>query len=174
MSMMSKNQDGKKSKRAKPDYDALPYRRGVGIALFNHQGDVFVAQRLDSPGPAWQMPQGGIDEGETPLDAAWRELHEETGITSAELIAESEGWLSYDLPPELAATLWKGRYRGQEQKWYAFRFTGPESEIDIAGEHPEFSAWKWVDFRRVPELIVPFKRPLYQQVVLTFGHLATG
>jgi putative (di)nucleoside polyphosphate hydrolase len=118
------------------------------------------------------MPQGGIDKDELPLDAAWRELHEETGITSAELLAETKGWLIYDLPPDLAAQLWKGKYRGQEQKWYAFRFTGEESEIDIEGEHPEFSAWKWVDFRRVPELIVPFKRPLYQQVVLEFGHLA--
>jgi putative (di)nucleoside polyphosphate hydrolase len=170
--MMGKNKDKKKAKDGAWDYDTLPYRRGVGIALFNDRGQVFVAQRLDSPGPAWQMPQGGIDKGETPLDAAWRELHEETGVTSAELILETEGWLSYDLPPDLAKTLWKGKYRGQEQKWYAFRFTGPESEIDIAGEHPEFSAWKWADFRTVTDLIVPFKRPLYQQVVLAFGHLA--
>ena len=118
------------------------------------------------------MPQGGIDKGEAPLDAAWRELQEETGVTSAQLLAESKGWLSYDLPPELAATLWKGKYRGQEQKWYAFRFTGAESEIDIAGEHPEFSAWKWVDFRQVPDLIVPFKRVLYDKVVAEFAHLA--
>ena len=165
---MGKDKEKKKAK----ENEALPYRRGVGIALFNHAGEVFVAQRLDSPGPAWQMPQGGIDKGEAPLDAAWRELQEETGVTSAQLLAESKGWLSYDLPPELAATLWKGKYRGQEQKWYAFRFTGAESEIDIEGEHPEFSAWKWVDFRQVPELIVPFKRPLYQKVVLEFGHLA--
>jgi putative (di)nucleoside polyphosphate hydrolase len=169
---MGKHKDKKKAKAVKQDYDTLPYRRGVGIALFNRAGQVFVAQRLDSPGPAWQMPQGGIDKGETPLDAAWRELQEETGVTSAELLAESRGWLNYDLPPELAATLWKGKYRGQEQKWYAFRFTGAESEIDIEGEHPEFSAWKWADFRLVPELIVPFKRPLYQKVVLEFGHLA--
>jgi putative (di)nucleoside polyphosphate hydrolase len=165
---MGKDKEKKKSK----DGAALPYRRGVGIALFNRAGQVFVAQRLDSPGPAWQMPQGGIDKGEAPLDAAWRELQEETGVTSAELLAESKGWLSYDLPPELAATLWKGKYRGQEQKWYAFRFTGDESEIDIEGEHPEFSAWKWVDFRQVPELIVPFKRVLYDKVVAEFAHLA--
>ncbi|HVM84001.1 MAG TPA: RNA pyrophosphohydrolase [Candidatus Binatia bacterium] len=165
----------KKDKKHKHDdwsYDDLPYRRGVGIALFNAAGKVFVAQRLDSPGPAWQMPQGGIDRGETPLDAAWRELHEETGITSAELIAETPGWFHYDLPPELARDLWKGKYRGQEQKWYAFRFTGKESEVDIAGDHPEFSEWKWVDFRRVPQLIVPFKRALYEKLVLEFGHLA--
>jgi putative (di)nucleoside polyphosphate hydrolase len=169
---MGKDKDKKKAKGAQWDYDALPYRRGVGIALFNRAGRVFVAQRLDSPGPAWQMPQGGIDKGEAPLDAAWRELQEETGVTSAELLAESDGWLNYDLPPELAATLWKGKYRGQEQKWFAFRFTGAESEIDITGDHPEFSSWKWADFRQVPELIVPFKRPLYQKVVLEFGHLA--
>jgi len=161
-----------KDKKKAWDYATLPYRRGVGIALFNAQGKVFVAQRLDSPGPAWQMPQGGIDKGEDPLDAAWRELQEETGVSSAELIAESKDWLRYDLPPDLAATLWKGKYRGQEQKWYAFRFTGQETEIDIAGENPEFSAWKWADFRQVTALIVPFKRPLYQQVVLEFGHLA--
>jgi putative (di)nucleoside polyphosphate hydrolase len=170
--MMGKDKEKKKKHEEKWDYDALPYRRGVGIALFNHAGQVFVAQRLDNPGPAWQMPQGGIDKDELPLDAAWRELHEETGITSAELLAETKGWLTYDLPADLAKTLWKGRYRGQEQKWYAFRFTGEEREIDIEGEHPEFSAWKWVDFRTVPELIVPFKRPLYQQIVLEFGHLA--
>jgi putative (di)nucleoside polyphosphate hydrolase len=163
---------GKVKKRKLNDRSALPYRRGVGMVLFNRAGQVFVAQRLDSPGPAWQMPQGGIDKGETPLEAAWRELHEETGISNAEFLAETKTWLSYDLPPDLAAKLWKGKYRGQEQKWYAFRFTGKHDEIDIAGEHPEFSAWKWADFRTVPELIVPFKRPLYQRVVLEFEHLA--
>ena len=161
---------GKDKKRV--SYDELPYRRGVGVALFNDQGKVFVAQRIDNPGPAWQMPQGGIDKDEAPLEAAWRELHEETGIKSAQLLAESHGWLRYDLPPDLAASLWKGRYRGQEQKWYAFRFTGNESEIDIAGEHPEFSAWKWAPFHDVPNLIVPFKRTLYEQVVAEFAHLA--
>ena len=165
---MGKNKDKKNVK----DYETLPYRRGVGIVLFNADGKVFVAQRIDSPGPAWQMPQGGIDKGEDPLDAAWRELQEETGVTSAEFLAESKAWLRYDLPPDLAANLWKGKYRGQEQKWYAFRFTGPESEIDIAGEHPEFSEWKWADFRDVPGLIVPFKRSLYDLVVAEFGHLA--
>ena len=161
-----------KSEGTKRDAAELPYRRGVGIVLFNSSGKVFVAQRLDSPGPAWQMPQGGIDKGEAPLDAAWRELHEETGVSSATLLGKSRGWLRYDLPPELAKTMWKGKYRGQEQRWFAFRFTGDETEIDIAGEHPEFSAWQWVDFRRVPDLIVAFKRPLYQQLVQEFGHLA--
>jgi putative (di)nucleoside polyphosphate hydrolase len=165
--MMGKQKDEKR----KP-YDELPYRRGVGVVLFNDARKVFVAQRIDNPGPAWQMPQGGIDKGEEPLDAAWRELQEETGVTSAKLLAESKGWLRYDLPPDLAGQLWKGKYRGQEQKWYAFRFTGNESEIDIAGEHPEFSSWKWAEFRTVPDLIVAFKRALYDQVVAEFGHLA--
>ena len=150
----------------------LPYRPGVGIMLVNQKGQVFVAQRIDNPGPAWQMPQGGIDKREEPLQAAWREMKEEIGTDRARFIGESKDWLQYDLPAELVPQLWKGRYRGQEQKWYAFRFTGEEREIDIEGEHPEFSAWKWADFRTVPELIVPFKRPLYQQVVLEFGHLA--
>jgi putative (di)nucleoside polyphosphate hydrolase len=161
-----------KDKKDRKPHDALPYRRGVGVALFNGEGKVFVAQRIDNPGPAWQMPQGGIDKDEEPLDAAWRELFEETGIKSAKLLAESNGWLRYDLPPDLAANLWKGKYRGQEQKWYAFRFTGEESEVRIDGEHPEFSAWKWASFRDVPKLIVPFKRALYDQVVAEFGHLA--
>jgi putative (di)nucleoside polyphosphate hydrolase len=163
---------GKQKDRKREAYEALPYRRGVGVVLFNDESKVFVAQRIDNPGPAWQMPQGGIDKGEEPIDAAWRELQEETGIKSAKLLAESKGWLRYDLPPELAAILWKGKYRGQEQKWYAFRFTGNESEIDIAGEHPEFSAWKWAEFRTVPTLIVPFKRVLYEDVVAEFAHLA--
>ena len=152
--------------------ESLPYRRGVGIALFNPRGKVFVAQRIDSPGPAWQMPQGGIDKGEDPLAAAWREMQEETGVTSADLLAESRDWLRYDLPADLAARMWKGKYRGQEQKWFAFRFRGDESEIDIDGKHPEFSRWKWTPFRRVPELIVPFKRGLYEDVVREFAHLA--
>jgi len=160
------------SKPEKPAFDRLPYRLGVGIALFNGENKVFVAQRIDNPGPAWQMPQGGIDKNEKPLDAAWRELHEETGIRSAELLAESKDWLRYDLPADLAGRLWKGRYRGQEQKWFAFRFTGKESEIDIAGPNPEFSAWKWVALKETPNLIVPFKRSLYDQVVQEFARLA--
>ena len=160
------------AKQKSSDIAALPYRRGVGIALFNSQGKVFVAQRIDNPGQAWQMPQGGIDKGEEPLAAAWREMQEETGVTSADLLAESRDWLRYDLPADLATKLWKGRYRGQEQKWFAFRFTGDESEIDIDGKHPEFARWKWAEFHRVPELIVPFKRGLYEDVVREFGYLA--
>ena len=155
------------------DVTPLPYRRGVGIVLFNPAGKVFIAQRIDNPGPAWQMPQGGIDKGEDPLAAARREMREETGVTSADLLAESRDWLRYDLPAELAARMWKGKYRGQEQKWFAFRFTGKDAEIDIDGKHPEFSRWKWIAFHRVPELIVPFKRGLYDDVVREFGHFAS-
>ncbi len=143
------------------DIAALPYRPGVGIALFNRANQVFVGQRLDNPGPAWQMPQGGIDEGESPLDAAWREMLEEIGTTQAELIGECEEWLYYDLPPELASKLWKGRYRGQRQKWFAFRFIGEDSEINIRTAHPEFSTWRWIALEEIAAVIVPFKRDLY-------------
>ncbi len=153
------------------EIDRLPYRRGVGIVLLNGKGEVFVAQRIDTPVPAWQMPQGGIDMGEEPLAAAWRELHEETGVKSAVLLEETADWLRYDLPRELVPNIWKGRYRGQKQKWFAFRFTGNDTEIRIDGEHPEFSAWRWADLKKTPELIVGFKRPLYEQVVKAFQHL---
>lgn len=149
----------------------LPYRRGVGIVLLNARKEVFVAQRLDSSEPAWQFPQGGIDKDEDPFLAAKRELQEETAVTSAELIAETPDWLRYDLPVSLVPKVWKGRYRGQEQKWYAFRFTGKENEIRIDGEHPEFSAWRWMNLLETPSLIVEFKRPLYEAVVQAFRHL---
>lgn len=150
----------------------LPYRKGVGIMLLDRGGRVFVARRIDMPSAAWQMPQGGIDAGETPLEAAWREMLEEIGTDRAELIAESRRWLRYDLPAELAAQLWRGRFRGQEQKWFAFRFTGSDSDIDIETEHPEFLDWKWVEMAELPGLIVPFKRPLYESVVEEFARLA--
>jgi putative (di)nucleoside polyphosphate hydrolase len=153
------------------EIDLLPYRRGVGIVLLNGKDEVFVAQRIDSPAPAWQMPQGGIDKGEEPLAAAWRELYEETGVKSAVLLEETPDWLRYDLPRELVPNIWKGRYRGQKQKWFAFRFTGNDSEIDINGEHPEFSEWRWADLKKTPDFIVGFKRPLYEQVVKAFQHL---
>jgi putative (di)nucleoside polyphosphate hydrolase len=148
--------------------DDKHYRPGVGVILLNRRGEVFVAQRLDFVSDAWQMPQGGIDKGETPEAAARRELKEETGTDNAELVAESRGWYRYELPPDLAATLWKGRYRGQRQKWFVFRFLGDDSEIDLASEHPEFSAWQWVSPERVVELIVPFKRALYRAVMQEF------
>lgn len=145
-----------------------PYREGVGIVLLNPAAQVFVAQRLDSAEPAWQMPQGGIDPDEEPHVTALRELKEEIGTDAAEILAETREWISYDLPPAIADAIWKGRYRGQRQKWFLMRFTGADAEIDIATGHPEFSAWRWAEFESLPELIVPFKRPLYEAVVREF------
>jgi putative (di)nucleoside polyphosphate hydrolase len=149
----------------------LPYRPGVGIVLFNQRGQVFVAQRIDNPGPAWQMPQGGIDKGEEPLAAAWREMKEEIGTDRARYIGESKHWLQYDLPVELVPQIWKGRYRGQKQKWFAFRFLGDDRDIDIETEHPEFSSWRWAELEEIPGLIVPFKRQLYEDLVAEFAAL---
>ena len=146
----------------------LPYRRGVGIMLVNSSGLVFVAKRIDMPSDAWQMPQGGIDAGESPIDAAKREMLEEIGTDKAEFIAESAGWHTYELPPELIGVIWGGRYRGQEQKWFVARFTGDDSDVNIATEHPEFLDWKWAELARLPDLIVPFKRALYQDIVREF------
>jgi 8-oxo-dGTP pyrophosphatase MutT (NUDIX family) len=136
------------------------YRCGVGIMLLNHGHQVFVGQRIDSQGVAWQMPQGGIDEDEEPQDAAFRELREEIGTDKAEIVAESKAWLRYDLPPELRKR-WNDRWRGQQQKWFVMRFRGTDTEINIATEHPEFSAWKWVAVEHLPDLIISFKRQLY-------------
>jgi putative (di)nucleoside polyphosphate hydrolase len=149
----------------------LPYRPGVGIMLVNQKGQVFVAQRIDNPGPAWQMPQGGIDKREDPLQAAWREMKEEIGTDRARFIGESKDWLQYDLPAELVPQLWKGRFRGQRQKWYAFRFLGTDRDINIATDEPEFSSWRWADLEEVPSLIVPFKRKLYDDLVAEFAPL---
>lgn len=146
-----------------------PYRQGVGVVLLNARDQVFVAQRNDTAEPAWQMPQGGIDKGEDPYAAAIRELEEETGVTSASLIAETEDWLRYDLPPDLQKKMWKGKYRGQEQKWYLMRFTGTENEITLDTEHPEFSAWQWADFHTLPDTIVGFKKELYRKIVEAFA-----
>lgn len=146
----------------------LPYRLGVGVMLLNAQGLVFVAKRIDTTSEAWQMPQGGIDEGEDPYGAARRELYEETGVQQTTLLAESEGWLSYDLPESLIPKLWGGRYRGQKQKWYALRFDGTDADVNLHLHEPEFSEWKWVAMETLPDLIVPFKRPLYEQIVQTF------
>ncbi len=149
----------------------LPYRRGVGVVLFNRVGQVFAARRLDAV-DAWQMPQGGIDEGETPWQAALRELEEEIGTARADFIAETADWLTYDLPAELVGKVWKGRYRGQTQKWFALRFTGVDTDIDINTEHPEFAEWRWVPFERLVDLIVPFKRELYRTVCQEFASIA--
>jgi putative (di)nucleoside polyphosphate hydrolase len=153
--------------------DRLPYRPGVGIMLLNAAGEVLVAQRVDMPSEAWQMPQGGIDAGETPQAAAWREMQEEIGTGAATMLAESRRWYRYDLPLELVPRLWQGRFRGQEQKWFAFRFTGTDADITIDSDHAEFSRWKWTAMASLPSLIVPFKRQLYLDLVAEFGHLAT-
>ena len=156
-----------------PTSEPLPgYRRNVGIMLINPAGLIFVGSRVDMPSDAWQMPQGGIDADETPAQAAMRELHEEVGTDKAEIIAQSPGWLSYELPPKLQKKLWRGKWRGQSQKWFAMRFTGADSDIDIATKHPEFGAWRWVKPEQIVELIVPFKRDLYRAVLEEFSHLA--
>jgi putative (di)nucleoside polyphosphate hydrolase len=165
--------------------DDLPYRPGVGVVLINREGKVFVGRRKrrraaskDRAGYEWQMPQGGIDKGETPRAAALRELYEETNVESVSLLAEAPQWLSYDLPPDAAASRWRGRFRGQRQKWFAFRFNGPDSEIDIdrpaKGAHaPEFEAWRWEQIEALPGLVIPFKRQVYEAVVAAFKSLAT-
>jgi putative (di)nucleoside polyphosphate hydrolase len=156
----------------------LPYRPCVGIAVFNRDGLAFVGRRIDGPEHvdlthAWQMPQGGIDAGEQPWPAALRELREETNIRSVERLGEIAEWLNYDIPIDLIGQAWNGRYRGQTQKWFAVRFTGTESEIDVAhpgGAHQaEFSAWRWESLQNIPALVVPFKRPVYERVVAEFA-----
>lgn len=147
---------------------SLPYRPCVGIALFNREGLVFAAERIDTPG-AWQMPQGGIDKGETPQQAALREMEEEIGTNAAEIIAEHPDWLTYDLPLDLLGRAWKGKYRGQKQRWFALRFTGTDSDIDIVTKHPEFRVWRWLPLADLPALIVPFKRPVYEAVAQGFA-----
>lgn len=141
--------------------------------LVNRANHVFVGQRFDSVVEAWQMPQGGIDEGEDPYQAALRELEEETGVKPhlTALIAETADWLTYDLPPELVGTIWKGRYRGQRQKWYALRFLGTDADVNLEAHpgHAEFKAWQWASLDRLADLIVPFKRDLYQRLVLELG-----
>ncbi len=153
------------------DHSHLPYRPCAGVMLVNRDGNVFVGQRLDSVLEAWQMPQGGIDPGEAALDAAIRELGEEAGIAPdhIELIAEAPDELEYDLPDDLIGKVWKGKWRGQRQRWFLFRFTGEDRHIDIATAEPEFRAWRWVDPREIPDLIVPFKRDLYRRLLQLFA-----
>ena len=152
--------------------DPRPYRPCVGLMLFNADGCVFVGNRIDVPGDHWQMPQGGIDPGETPEQAVWRELREETGTDCAEIIGESETWYPYDLPPGLSRRIWKGQYRGQTQRWFAFRFLGQDSDIDLTIHKPEFGEWRWVALDDLPGLVVPFKRPIYERVIEEFRDLA--
>ena len=149
----------------------LPYRPCVGIVLINAEGKIFAGQRIDDPKPAWQMPQGGIDEGEKPSEAALRELWEETGVTAdlVEKIAKTEDWVTYDLPPELLGKAWGGKYRGQRQKWFLYRFKGSDAQIKIATEHPEFSSWCWIGSQDLIASIVPFKRKVYEEVMAEFA-----
>jgi putative (di)nucleoside polyphosphate hydrolase len=157
-----------------PRFEDLPYRPCVGSMVLNPRGLAFIGRRVEGPehmdeAHAWQMPQGGIDAGEAPYPAALRELYEETNIKSVALLGETRGWLTYDLPPKLAAKAWGGRYRGQKPKWYALRFIGDESEIDVAhpagGHKPEFVEWRWERIERLPDLIVPFKRRVYERII---------
>jgi putative (di)nucleoside polyphosphate hydrolase len=150
----------------------LPYRANVGALLFNAAGLVFVGRRADRP-TAWQLPQGGVDEGEDPRVAVLRELAEEIGTANAEIIAEHPEMLTYDLPPELVGVAFRGRYRGQRQRWFALRFLGSDAEIRLdADPHPEFTEWRWARLAELPELAVAFKRPIYEELARHFAHLA--
>jgi putative (di)nucleoside polyphosphate hydrolase len=157
----------------------LPYRPNVGAVLFNREGLVFVARRADMPnaeGPAggWQLPQGGIDEGEDPSIAVLRELEEEIGTRKVEVIGEYPEWLTYDLPPDLLGIAWRGKYRGQRQRWFAMRFLGEDSDIRLdLDPHPEFDAWRWVKLAELPALAVSFKRPIYNVLAEAFRRFAT-
>lgn len=151
--------------RGAADRPPTGYRPCVGILMFNDAGLVFVAQRIDTTAPAWQMPQGGIDNGEAPRAAALRELEEEIGTRAVAFVGETQGWIRYDLPPEMRGGRWKGRWVGQAQKWFAARFRGRDTDIDLDTANPEFSAWRWVEIAAVPDLIVPFKRAAYEAVV---------
>jgi putative (di)nucleoside polyphosphate hydrolase len=153
------------------DTATLPYRLCAGVMLVNAQGEVFVGQRIDSSVEAWQMPQGGIDEGEDAEAAALRELGEETGIApdKVELVAIAPGEFTYDLPDDLVGKVWKGKYRGQTQRWFLYRFLGDDDDIDITTEHQEFRSWRWLAPSQLPAVIVPFKRALYEQVLDAFG-----
>ena len=152
------------------EIEKLPYRPCVGLMVLNAAGEVFVGQRKDHFTAAWQMPQGGVDKGEEPREAALRELHEETGITAdlVEILAESAEWLPYELPHDLVPQLWKGRYRGQKQKWFLIRFNGSDDQINILTEHQEFSQWRWFNPSELLRHIVPFKREVYARVLETF------
>src|SRR6185312_8231706 len=166
-----------------PPFESLPYRPCAGMMVFNRDGLVFIGRRSSGPehideAHAWQMPQGGIDEGEDAYKAALRELYEETNIKSVEKLGEIRGWLTYDIPEKIGSKAWNGKYRGQAQKWYALRFTGRDREIDIetpgGGHDPEFVEWRWEPMENLPDLVVPFKRKTYEQVVKAFAKFTGG
>ena len=146
------------------NFKDLPLRSGVGIVLLNNQNKVFVAKRIDNPKNFWQMPQGGIDEGENPLKAAFRELEEETSIKNAKLIKELDGTITYELPDRLLGIIWKGKYRGQKQKWFLMRFIGKDSEININTSNPEFLDWKWIELDLITDVVVDFKLHVYKEL----------
>lgn len=148
----------------------LPYRPCVGVMMINPSGLIFAAQRIDSPTPAWQMPQGGIDPGENPGLAALRELEEEISVPPALVapLSETSDWLTYDLPPEMVPSIWGGRFRGQKQRWFLMRYLGRDDQINLATEHPEFSEWRWIGADEMLDAIVPFKRQTYAQVIDSF------
>ena len=151
----------------------LPYRLGVGMMIINNKKEVFLARRIDTKWEAWQMPQGGIDTGETPSAAAMREMAEEIGCSKGTILAESKYWYSYDIPKQLLPKLWDGNFRGQKQKWFLIRFDGVDSEINLDTHDPEFDSWKWAALDEVIDIIVPFKRKLYNAVIKEFYHLIT-
>jgi putative (di)nucleoside polyphosphate hydrolase len=157
--------------RIETEAPATGYRHCVGIFLLNRDRQVFVGRRLDTAPAAWQLPQGGIDDGETPESAGWREMLEEIGTDKARLLARSRVWRSYDLPPDLARRMWRGRYKGQTQLWLAFSFEGEDTDIRLDTEHPEFADWRWMEPARLPELAVSFKRAIYLSVVDEFRPL---
>ena len=164
-----------------PRIEDLPYRPCIGITVLNRDGRVFIGRRAGGPEHidethVWQMPQGGLDDGEDPYACALRELYEETSIRSVERLASIDDWLTYDIPREILGQAWKGKYRGQTQKWFALRFTGDDSEIDVqhpgGGKHKaEFAAWRWEPMKTLPGLVVPFKRKIYERVAKDFAHL---
>ena len=153
-------------------HEDLPYRPAVGVMLLNSEGLVFVGKRIDQTMEGWQMPQGGIDDGETPAEAAFREMEEEIGTRKADLLREYDDWLAYDLPAHLLGIALHGRYRGQRQKWLAMRFRGEDKDINIATHEPEFAHWKWLAIEALPRMVVPFKRDTYAKVIAAFRDLA--
>ena len=144
----------------------LPLRIGVGVIVLNDENKIFVGKRKDNPVDKWQMPQGGVDKNESFLTAMKRELGEETSIKNIKILKELDGWFEYELPQNLLGIIWKGKYRGQKQKWFITKFTGQESEINLETEHPEFIEWKWVEMDELPKIIVDFKKDVYEKLLL--------